>query len=379
MTNSRNLISVWDTEGPNSFLLEEGLISSGWEVKSYVRRLVRSAFNVSYRKFIYQSELRDLDQESRWGIKKILTGVLFRLWLFVIFRKSQDYTVLFHFGQTGAKYINLVPGDHSVYIGFYGHDISVGLKKRRWRRKYKKLLKPNVIALVMCNEAKNRLVDFGWHPERIKVWNLPVNFGGLQPIRRSRTAQSSLRIVTSARFVDKKGYPTLFHTLRKFRELGFDFKLTIFGYGEGKKVIEALAIDNGIFEQIDWKTDLTGNEFIIAYNKALVESDIFVLLARTAENGDDEGGPPLSVIQAQYSGIPVVVTKYAGWEITIEDQVSGILVHDDIVNSTLEVLQRAVFDYEKLAAIGFEGSRRAGSEFDREKQISVLGRILLQP
>lgn len=81
-------------------------------------------------------------------------------------------------------------------------------------------------------------------------------------------------------------------------------------------MVESLATEDGILEERDLKTDFIDKDFDAAKRNALLKSGPFLLLAKSAENGD-EGRPSLSVVQAQYCRIPVIVTKYAGWKLRL--------------------------------------------------------------
>jgi glycosyltransferase involved in cell wall biosynthesis len=93
-----------------------------------------------------------------------------------------------------------------------------------------------------------------------------------------------------------------------------------------------------------------------------------------APDGDDEGGPALTVVCAQAAGVPVVVTPFPGAERSVIDRHSGLLCEYDpagLRDRFIELIE----DPELSATIGRGGANVVREEFSLETQVAALERI----
>ena len=375
------VLSIWDQKVSSEDLVEQLLIDHGIELKSYVREL--DINTVTLKPWLsYQSEKSKGLTKSNTVLEKVKRLFSFLEMQSQLSRDIQGNNpeiLLFHFGQTGARFIKIAKrqGIRCVVV-FYGHDISAALRSRRWQYHYRKLSKSNATIIVLCEEARLRLIDFGFEPNRIIIWNLPLKFDF--PIRDKPIApEKSLHLLTAGRFVEKKGYPTLFEVMRKLNDKGLEVQLHIFGYGDGLDKIRSLAANKGVLDRITWSTNLIGEEFQRAYLAALRVSDIFVLASETAKNGDDEGGPALTLVTAQAVGIPVVTTSFPGHEITVINEETGFICENPVVDNMVLCLERFQNEVSLYQNVGVAGADKARVAFDQELQIQKFIGILLNP
>ena len=374
------VFSIWDTKLSSETILEEGLILSGLELISSVRRLYVDSGPVG--EWVLASSTRPAsDRVGRFEKSKILRVCSFFKFkirnIYLIIRNRPDL-ILCHFGQTGARYVRLANFLNIPLVSiFYGHDISAALKSKRWRRKYKAFIKFSNHSIVMCQEAKDRLQSFGCDASDITIWNLPVSFVGIKPKNRSAFSISNpLKVVTAGRFVEKKGYSSLFSLLRLAMDEGITLNLTAFGYGNGVETLKNEAELKGISNQIDWKIGLTGDQFRSEFGAALVDANYFLFGGETAENGDDEGGIPLSIVLAQASNTPLISSRFTGFEVSAIDGFSAFVCGIPFDLSALKIINSTKGQQELLSNIAMNGSNIARSEFDLTSQIEKLRKIL---
>lgn len=232
-----------------------------------------------------------------------------------------------HFGQTGASMASLsdrlgIP----IVVSFYGVDVSMFIMKREWVRRYKKMFKVRGLFVVLCEEAKERLVRIGCPPEKIRITDC-LNDLSYYPYKE-RKAGKTIRLLIAARFVEKKGYPVLLEALSKLLSGGKDVTLTAIGYGSEKQKAELnskIAV-LGLPEKVR-VIDTTGkssSDFVGIFRENLETHDIFVLPSMRARNGDDEGGPALTLVNAQSAGLPVITTPFPGSERSVIDGRTGL-------------------------------------------------------
>jgi colanic acid/amylovoran biosynthesis glycosyltransferase len=228
----------------------------------------------------------------------------------------------------------------------------------------------------MCEAAKERLQEIGCQPSKIESWNLPIDLDAYPYTPRHKLTKR-IKALTCARFVEKKGYPTLLNAIAVLRQEGIDVELHALGYGGDFQLLADLSKTLKIDDLVVWHRDYTGDRFRMKYMQLLEASDVFLFAAERAKNGDDEGGPPLSVISAQATGIPIISSKFTGYEITIEQGVTGFLCEKSIEESMILYIKSFIRDPQTFFSVGVAGANRARQEFDFDRQSDKLVELLM--
>ncbi|MGZ3650014.1 MAG: glycosyltransferase [Bdellovibrionota bacterium] len=282
--------------------------------------------------------------------------------------------VHFNFGFTAAQYPEL-PGDRPFVVTFYGSDVSSGVRDSYWRRRYQKILPRARALLVLCEEARQRLIALGCSPERVIVWNLPAGVEKYpyreQPVFQARP----VRFITTARFVEKKGHGMLLEALSLIEKGGVDFRVTLLGYSKGITWVREEIARRGLGEKVQVIDTQYRGDFVALHNEHLRDQDFFVMPSVVAKNGDDEGGPALSMVVAQSAGLPVVCTKFPGSEITMKDGLTGFLVPETNAESLAATIRRMAGSSSRWREMGLAGRELAQQHFGEREQVGKLVEI----
>lgn len=101
----------------------------------------------------------------------------------------------------------------------------------------------------------------------------------------------------------------------------------------------------------------------------------FVQHSRTAEDGDEEGCP-VSVMEAQLCGLPVVATRHGGIPDVVVDQQTGRLVEEGDRLAMAEAMALLVDRPDLAAAWGAAGHRRAQAQFTVAHHVDQITMLL---
>jgi colanic acid/amylovoran/stewartan biosynthesis glycosyltransferase WcaL/AmsK/CpsK len=278
-----------------------------------------------------------------------------------------------HFGMAGAQIAAAIEQRPPALVTtFYGVDASACLVDPRWRERFAGLWPAGDAFVVLSEQVVPRLVAAGAPEERIHVWNIGIDFAPYR-LRERRPDERPLRILCAARFVEKKGHEVLLAAFAQLRR-ELPAKLTLVGYGPLlptlMQKIEALGIRDDV-EAIDTSGR---HDFTELFSTLLDRHDVFALPSTVARDGDDEGGPALTVVCAQAAGLPVVVTPFAGAERSVEHGVTGLLCEYDPGSLRDRLLELAA-DPARAAALGSTGAERVRNDFELESQRASLERI----
>lgn len=280
--------------------------------------------------------------------------------------KTKPNLIHFHFGHTALylqRYIKEIPTP--FVISFYGVDISAELQNPESIKSYKDILQKCKFAIVLCEEAKKRLLSLGCKQEKIITWNIPIDLEKY-PIRKKKY-DGCTRFLIAARFVEKKGHRYILHAFKSLLKSHPNVFLTIFGYGQSDwliKLIESLNLQN--------KCKLLNNELSPDFQKTfynlLLDHDIFLTPSVQAANGDDEGGPALTMVAAQSAGLPVIGTNFPGAEISLIHNKTGRVCDAKNIESLCEQMAYMCDNQNLWPQFGEAGSQIVNSQFSYVNQ-----------
>ena len=102
---------------------------------------------------------------------------------------------------------------------------------------------------------------------------------------------------------------------------------------------------------------------------------VFVQHSRTAEDGDEEGCP-VSVMEAQLCGLPVVATRHGGIPDLVVDQQTGRLVQEGDRRGMAEAMALLADSPDLAGAWGAAGHRRARAGFTVTHHVDQITMLL---
>jgi colanic acid/amylovoran biosynthesis glycosyltransferase len=330
------------------------------------RRRVRREFAERLRRLARAS-----GAASIWS-RAPLTLSLFNRFCLTHARGFHGELVHAHFGTTGVMALPFIKaiGLPSI-VTFYGVDGSASLRIPRWRENFQEMFAQVDRVLVLCDAVRDRLLAIGCPAQKLVVWNLPAGIERY-PYRPRVTTGSGVRFLIAARFVEKKGHRYLAEAFDAVVRARVDARLTMIGYGPFKAAIEADVRRRGLTDRVTIVDTQLASSFAEVYREALDNHDIFVLPSTTGVNGDDEGGPALTMVCAQAAGLPVICTPFAGAERSVVDGVTGLLCRQDDASSLAERMRWLADHRRSWNTIGCAGSLGAREHFSLDGQMSAL-------
>jgi colanic acid/amylovoran biosynthesis glycosyltransferase len=277
-----------------------------------------------------------------------------------------------HFGTTGVMTLPFIraTGLPSI-VTFYGVDGSASLRIARWRENFREMFTRMSRVLVLCDAVRDRLLAIGCPADKLIVWNLPAGIEQYAYAPRS-TGGPQVRFLIAARFVEKKGHRYLIEAFDAIVQAGVDARLTMIGYGPFRPAIEEDIRTRDLGSRVTIIDTELASSFSQVYRDALETHDIFVLPSTTGVNGDDEGGPALTMVCAQAAGLPVISTPFPGAERSVTDGVTGLFCRQDDAASLADRMRWLAEHREAWNALGKAGSDLVRANFSLEGQMAAL-------
>ncbi|MGE4421606.1 MAG: glycosyltransferase [Pseudodesulfovibrio sp.] len=199
-----------------------------------------------------------------------------------------------------------------------------------------------------------------------------INLDLFSPNGRLPEARPPYRILTVARFVEKKGLDTVLEALARLRARGLDFRYTLVGEGKAKfnRQIKELVHRLGLGDVTTLPGTITHDEVIELLNHA----DCFTLGCREAKDGDRDGIPNV-VAEAMATGVPVAATDVSGVPELVTHEQTGLLCPSNDPDALAGIIERALTDDNLRRAIIPAAVKRAHKVFNNKKLIRDLGEI----
>ncbi len=273
--------------------------------------------------------------------------------------------VVCHFGPqvTMGMPIALVTDRPAVTL-FHGYDVSRLLKDKRWVERYRAVFALGMHALCISDAGRRRLVEIGCPPEQVTVIHLGVDmdrFAFTSPSDRWQSGHPK-RILLVARMVAKKGVDVALRAMQKLGERGLKLELRVIGDGPERARLEAL-ISEWRLTNVTMLGSLDHEHTRAEFRRA----DLYIQPSVTAESGDQEG-IPVSLMEAQASGLPVVSTRHAGIPELVLDGETGLLLEENDHEGLAQAIERIATDRHLADRLAASGRCRVEREFSRTRQ-----------
>src|SRR5262249_31326711 len=186
---------------------------------------------------------------------------------------------------------------------------------------------------------------------------------------RARALQDDepVRIVTVGRLVEKKGIEYVIRALARVASRHPRLRYDVIGDGPLRRPLEQLAREQSLGDILQFHGSVSGEKV----RALLDQAHLFVLASVTAQDGDQEG-TPVSLLEAQAAGLPVISTRHSGIPEIVLDGESGWLVPEREVEALSGRLTTLIEHPEMWAACGSKGRQFVEAGFTRTKCMNDL-------
>lgn len=280
-----------------------------------------------------------------------------------------------HLGWEGARAVPVArAAGLPLVTSFYGRDAGRLPRYPWWRVLYRRLFREGSLFLVEGPALGRALQALGCPAQKIRVVHLGIDLGRVTFAERRWPAEGPIEILVSSSLRPKKGVPD---AVEAFASVAATFpraRLRILGDGpQHRRVRERIR-----HHHLEQRVILQGYVPYERHLSALATAHIFLAPSRTAPDGDSEGGAPVSLIEAQASGLPIVTTRHADIPEVVEAGGSGLLSPEYDLESLGRNLHWMLAHPDQWAQMGRCGRARMEREFDDAQQMAITEGIYRQ-
>lgn len=277
-----------------------------------------------------------------------------------------------HFGHTGWADMGAARAAGLRHVvTFYGLDVNFLPRHRPiWRRRYPELFARADVILCEGPHMADCIAALGCPPSRIRVQPLGIATDEISFAPCAWREGEPLRVLIAAAFREKKGIPLALDALSKLRTR-IPIEITVIGdagtepraQGEKRKIMELIR-RRGLEDCIR----MLGFQ---PHSHMLEEArrhHLFLSPSLTAQDGDTEGGAPVSLIEMAASGMLLVSSTHCDIPQVVIDGETGFLAPEGDLDGLVGTLERAVARCDAWAAMRRASRRHVENRFDARRQ-----------
>ena len=267
-----------------------------------------------------------------------------------------------HFGPVGnsfrfARDFCAAP----LVVTFHGYDFSA-VPREQGTGVYDRLFGVADAVTVNCEYTRRQVLALGCAWDRVHNLHVGVDMGHFPYRDRARQPGERVRLLTVARLVEKKGIEYALQSVAHLRQTHPNLQYDVIGDGPLEQTLRRLAGQLGL-QQVAVFHGATDSQFV---QQRMAEAHLFLLPSVTAADGDQEG-TPVSLMEAQSAGLPVVSTVHSGIPEVVMNGATGFLVPERDVAGLVERLRYLVEHPEVCRIMGRRGRQHVEEQFELRK------------
>jgi glycosyltransferase involved in cell wall biosynthesis len=277
-----------------------------------------------------------------------------------------------HFGRGGALALPLARALRlPLVVNFYGADATKDKPYRAfppsiYGMRLEALKRESALFLCVSAFIRERLIARGFPEHKLEVHYSGVDIG---PDYGWTGRDAEPYVLFAARFVEKKGAPTLIEAVRRLQAEGRGLRLILIGEGPMEAQLRQAAAGLAGVEFRGW---MANDELRRILRGALA----LAVPSQRASDGDEEGLPTVA-LEAMAAGTPVIGSRHAGIGEAVTDGVTGFLTAERDPDAVAAAIAKLMDSAELRLRLGENARRAAEENFDMRAQSRRLERRLL--
>lgn len=294
--------------------------------------------------------------------------------------KQQEAHILHsHFGNRGWADIGVARLANLKHIvTFYGFDVNrLPLLHPKWKMRYACLF--DHVDRILCEgpHMAKCIEKLGCPQDKIRVHHLGIDLKEISFKPRIWNSREPLRFLIAATIREKKGIPYALQALGRIKN-DIPLEITIIGDAtpddgsqKEKKAILKVLDQYELHPKVRW---LGFQPMNVVFREAY-DHHLFLSPSVTAEDGDTEGGAPVTILEMLASGMPVISTRHCDIPGIIKHKKSGLLAEERNVDDLVEHIRWLAENPAQWRSLVETGRKHIENEFNAKTQGLQLARI----
>lgn len=323
-----------------------------------VKNEISGSLSSNYTKIIY----RLARQFSKVGLSRR------EYELYRSFKKEKISSVVAEYGTTAVRVLSVCKKMELPLIPvFHGYDAHIDEIVEKNEKKYRQLFLYAKAVVAVSHRMSERLQELGCPVEKITVTPCA-------PDNRFFKAVPDFALkncIAIGRFVEKKAPQLTIQAFSKVIEKYPDAMLYMVGAGPLLDKCTKLVTTLQLKDNVHLLGIKTPGEILELFEK----SSVYIQHSVVAKNGDSEG-TPVSILEAQAAGLPVVSTRHAGIKDVIIDKETGFLVDEFDVDGMADKIVFLLENPERAKEMGEKGRNNVKNKYSEKIHLNTINEII---
>lgn len=294
-------------------------------------------------------EIHSLDNENILNnfIRKSLrkTGIKTEMSLLNRIVKEKNPKILHsHTGVYGWYNTQIARKNNLKHVvSFYGVDINwYPVQFPIWKKRYREMF--HAIDSVLCEGPfmATQIEKIGCPRDKIHIQRLGINCAKFPYKERYLQKGDTIKFLLAGRFVEKKGFIYALEAFNVLNKTYPNFSATFIGDATPEKrsfTYKKLMLDAIKRYNLTDKISLLGFQPYDRLIKEAYTHDIFVSPSVVSEDGDCEGGAPITIIEMAAAGMPIVATNHCDIPFVLAPEYQKLLCPERDTHCLHEIVQ----------------------------------------
>ena len=278
-----------------------------------------------------------------------------------------------HVGITGTKMAKEL-GIPSI-VTFYGMDLyQIPKRYPALGAQYPEMFSNASMILCEGSQMAESVVSMGAERSKVVVHPLGIELDSIEYSSRTWNKNDRLKILIAASFRPKKGIPIAIKAISELSK-SYNVEVTIVGDSSMDQVsilekdcIFSTVRDSGLEDRVNFLGFKTHSELL----EIAKSHHIFLQPSQHSDDGDCEGGVPVTLIELAAQGLQIVSTYHCDIPSVIEHGRTGWLAPERNIDELMKVLFEAVENHNSWGDISLNSRSYIESRYDAKKQAVTL-------
>lgn len=280
--------------------------------------------------------------------------------------QSRPDVVICHFGPNAAVLADLREAgvfEAPLIAIFHGSDIDP-----THAHNYRRLLRGAELLLVVNSGFRDRLIEWGASPERVRVFHMGVDLDCFPFREQQSIGMGPIKLSTVARLIPIKGIDVALRAIAALPSaLRQRIEYEVIGDGPMRSELQSIAGELGLSSQVHFAGSLSQDEVA----RRLEASHLFILPSIEMPDGKVEG-MGVALMEAMARGVPVLGSRSGGIQELITDRNTGLLFPQADSGALAESLTWAIKHEAELHEYARAARAHVEREHDARTQASRL-------
>lgn len=260
-----------------------------------------------------------------------------------------------------------------ILISLRGADVDEKpLTSTTWRSFYSTSMdRPLIFFHCVSEHIRRKAIELGVPQEKCETIHLGVTKKGIEEENYPNLADDKVtKIITVARLSHEKGVELAIQAINYLHKEGFQIQYNIIGDGPERSDLEKTVQDLNLGDYVIFWGAKT-NDWVRNYLFENSGNSIYLQPSRFEAFAT-------AILEAMFSGLPVVVTNVGGNPEIVSDGISGLLCKPDDPISMAENIENLMLDGELRQRVRIYGYNFATKEFSADAEAEKFMKLFSQ-